>query len=36
MDEDGSPTGETTTISRDEGLRDTSMETLAGLPPHRP
>ena len=29
--EDGKPTGETKTVERDEGLRDTSMEKLGGL-----
>jgi acetyl-CoA C-acetyltransferase len=33
VDEDGKPTGETRIISRDEGLRDTTMEGLAGLKP---
>ena len=33
LDDAGVPTGETTTISRDEGLRETSMEALAGLRP---
>jgi len=31
--EDGKPTGETRTVSRDQGLRDTTMEGLAGLNP---
>ena len=31
--EDGQPTGETRTVSRDQGLRDTTMDALAGLNP---
>ncbi len=31
LDEDGNDTGETRTVSRDGGLRDTTMEALAGL-----
>lgn len=31
LGDDGKPTGETSVISRDQGLRDTSMEKLAGL-----
>ncbi|MDX1733484.1 MAG: steroid 3-ketoacyl-CoA thiolase [Halioglobus sp.] len=31
--EDGKPTGQTRTVSRDQGLRDTTMEALAGLNP---
>lgn len=31
LDEEGKPTGEHQTINRDEGLRGTSMEALAGL-----
>jgi acetyl-CoA C-acetyltransferase len=31
--DDGQPTGETQTITRDQGLRDTTMETLAKLKP---
>ena len=31
--EDGAPTGETTRVSRDEGLRETSLDKLAGLKP---
>jgi acetyl-CoA C-acetyltransferase len=31
LDEEGKPTGETRTISRDEGMRDTTLEGLAGL-----
>ena len=31
--EDGKPTGETRTVSRDQGLRDTTLEGLAGLNP---
>jgi acetyl-CoA C-acetyltransferase len=33
LNEKGEPTGETQTISRDEGLRETSLEALAGLDP---
>ena len=33
LDEDGKPTGRTTTVSRDEGLRDTTLEALANLKP---
>ena len=33
MGEDGNPTGETRTVSRDQGLRETTMEALAGLKP---
>lgn len=33
LDEDGKPTGGTRTISRDEGLRETTMDGLAGLKP---
>jgi acetyl-CoA C-acetyltransferase len=33
MDADGNPTGETRTVSRDQGLRETTMEALAGLKP---
>ncbi len=33
LDADGKPTGETTTISVDEGIRDTSLERLAALKP---
>ena len=32
-DEEGKPTGETVTVSRDEGLRETSLEKLASLKP---
>ncbi|MDG2047527.1 MAG: steroid 3-ketoacyl-CoA thiolase [Halioglobus sp.] len=31
--EDGNPTGETRIVSRDQGLRETTMEALAGLKP---
>ncbi|MGZ4758342.1 MAG: acetyl-CoA C-acyltransferase, partial [Acidimicrobiales bacterium] len=31
LGDDGKPTGETTRITRDEGLRETTMEALAGL-----
>ena len=33
LDADGKPTGETTTVSVDEGIRDTSLEKLATLKP---
>jgi acetyl-CoA C-acetyltransferase len=33
LGDDGKPTGETKQVSRDEGLRETSMEALAGLKP---
>ncbi|MET0727448.1 MAG: steroid 3-ketoacyl-CoA thiolase [Acidimicrobiales bacterium] len=33
VDEDGKPTGSTHTVSRDEGLRETSLERLAELKP---
>ena len=33
LDADGKPTGETTTVSIDEGIRDTSMEKLSALKP---
>jgi acetyl-CoA C-acetyltransferase len=33
LDEEGKPTGETITVSRDEGLRETTAEGLAGLKP---
>lgn len=33
LDEDGKPTGTTHTVSRDEGLRETSLDKLAGLKP---
>jgi acetyl-CoA C-acetyltransferase len=33
MDTDGQPTGETTLISRDEGMRETDLESLANLKP---
>jgi acetyl-CoA C-acetyltransferase len=33
LNEKGEPTGEMQTISRDEGLRETSLEALAGLDP---
>ncbi len=33
LGEDGKPTGETRTVSRDQGLRDTTKEGLAGLNP---
>jgi acetyl-CoA C-acetyltransferase len=33
MDADGNPTGESRTVSRDQGLRETTMDALAGLKP---
>lgn len=33
LGEDGKPTGETRTVSRDQGLRDTTLEGLASLKP---
>ena len=33
LGDDGKPTGETSVVNRDQGLRDTSMEKLAGLKP---
>src|SRR5690606_3483667 len=33
VDEEGNPTGTTHTVSRDEGLRETSLEKLAELKP---
>ena len=33
LDEDGKPTGTTHHVARDEGLRDTTLEALAGLKP---
>jgi len=33
LDADGAPTGETRTVTRDQGLRDTSAAALAGLAP---
>jgi acetyl-CoA C-acetyltransferase len=33
LGEDGKPTGETRTVARDEGLRETSLEALAQLKP---
>jgi len=33
MDADGQPTGETQVVSRDQGLRDTTLEALSGLKP---
>ena len=33
LDEEGKPTGSTNTVERDEGLRDTTLEKLAGLKP---
>jgi acetyl-CoA C-acetyltransferase len=35
LGEDGKPTGETTLVDRDQGLRETSMEKLAALKPVR-
>ena len=36
LDADGKPTGETRIVDRDQGLRDTSIEVLAGLKPVLP
>jgi acetyl-CoA C-acetyltransferase len=33
LDEEGQPTGDTRRVERDEGMRDTSLEALAGLKP---
>ncbi|MHB1139827.1 MAG: steroid 3-ketoacyl-CoA thiolase [Microthrixaceae bacterium] len=33
LDDDGKPTGSTHTVTRDEGLRDTTLEKLASLKP---
>ena len=33
LDENGEPTGETRTVTRDQGLRDTTLESLAKLKP---
>ena len=33
LDDDGKPVGTTHTVTRDEGLRETSLEALAGLKP---
>jgi len=33
VDDDGAPTGTTHTVTRDEGLRDTTLDKLAGLKP---
>jgi acetyl-CoA C-acetyltransferase len=33
LDDEGKPTGETTTVTRDGGLRDTTLEGLANLKP---
>jgi len=33
LDEDGKPTGETRAVDRDQGLRDTTLESLAALSP---
>ena len=33
LDEEGKPTGDTRTVTKDEGLRDTTLEALAGLKP---
>jgi acetyl-CoA C-acetyltransferase len=33
LDEDGKPTGETRTVTKDQGLRETTLEGLAGLKP---
>ena len=31
LGEDGQPTGETRLVTRDQGLRDTTIESLSGL-----
>ena len=36
LDEDGKPTGETRVVDADQGLRDTTLEGLAGLKPVLP
>ncbi len=36
LDTDGNPTGETRIVDRDQGLRETSLEVLAGLKPVLP
>jgi acetyl-CoA C-acetyltransferase len=36
LDKDGNPTGETMTVTRDQGLRDTTLEGLAQLKPVLP
>jgi acetyl-CoA C-acetyltransferase len=33
LDDEGKPTGETRTVTKDEGLRETTLEALAGLKP---
>ena len=33
LDEEGKPTGDANTVKRDEGLRETTLEALAGLKP---
>ena len=33
LDEEGKPTGDTNTVTRDEGMRETTREALAGLKP---
>ena len=33
LDEDGKPTGETRAVTRDQGLRETTIDALAGLKP---
>src|SRR6185295_2606187 len=33
VDDEGKPTGSTHAVTRDEGLRETSLEALAGLKP---
>ena len=33
LDEEGKPTGDTRPVTKDEGLRDTTLEALAGLKP---
>jgi acetyl-CoA C-acetyltransferase len=36
LDDDGKPTGERQVVARDQGIRDTSLERLAGLDPVLP
>jgi len=36
VDKEGNPTGETLTVSRDQGLRDTTLESLGNLKPVMP
>jgi len=34
LDQDGAPTGQSRSVTRDQGLRETSLQTLAGLRPN--